>query len=216
MAQSDGARQRRLRHREHLRREILDAAGELFAEEGYERVTIRGIAERIHYSQGVVFYYFRNKADILAALCEETFEGLEERFSEIAGRNPDPVVRLMEASRAFVQFATTHPHHYRVVLTPPAAMDGVDSTERIGRLGGRLFEELGRLYRGCCEAGIFRPRDAFAAALGWWNCLSGLVVFFNMHREAGWVDRGAVLEHTLEVLEAGNRAGAGRGEAPRG
>lgn len=207
MTQSDGARQRRLQHKEHLRREILDAAGELFAEEGYEHVTIRRVADKIQYSQGVIFYYFKNKAEILTALCEETFSGLTERFEEIGERHGEALDRLMAASRAFVDFATTHPHHYRVVLTPPSEMDGEDSIERIGRLGKELFERLGRLYLDCCGAGgPFAPRDPFAASLSWWNCLSGLVVFFNMHRKSPWVNREAVLEHTLEALAAGHRS----------
>ncbi len=98
MTQSDGARQRRLQHKEHLRREILDAAGELFAEEGYEHVTIRRVADKIQYSQGVIFYYFKNKAEILTALCEETFSGLTERFEEIGERYREPQERLMAAS----------------------------------------------------------------------------------------------------------------------
>lgn len=206
MAQSDAARRRRLQHKEHLRREILDAAGQLFAEEGYEHVTMRRVAERINYSQGVIFYYFRNKAEILTALCEETFGGLESRFGEIAARQSAPLPRLLEASRAFVDFATEHPHHYRVVLTPPAEMDGEESVERIGRLGKDLFDTLGRLYMDCAQAGVFRPADAFSAALSWWNCLSGLIVFFNMHKRSPWVNRASILDQTLQVLAAGHGA----------
>jgi hypothetical protein len=105
-----------------------------------------------------------------------------------------------------VEFATTHPHHYRVVLTPPPSMDGQDSVERIGRLGQELFQELGRLYDDCCRAGAFRPPDAFSAGLSWWNCLSGLIVFFNMHRKSPWVNRESILDQTLTVLAAGHKA----------
>jgi AcrR family transcriptional regulator len=206
MSHSEGARQRRLQHKEHLRREILDAAGQLFAEEGYEHVTVRRVAERIQYSQGVIFYYFRNKAEILTALCEETFSGLGVRFEQLKASHVDPLDRLLAASRAFVEFATTHPHHYRVVLTPPPLMDGEDSVERIGRLGQALFTELGRLYEDCCRVGAFRPSDPFSAGLSWWNCLSGLIVFFNMHRNSAWVNRQLILEQTLAVLAAGHKA----------
>lgn len=206
MALSDAARRRRLEHKEHLRREILDAAGELFAEEGYEHVTMRRVAERISYSQGVIFYYFRNKAEILTALCEETFGGLDGLFREIGARQADPLRRLLESSRAFVDFATEHPHHYRVVLTPPSEMDGEESVARIGRLGKNLFDTLGRLYQDCVQAGVFRPPDPFSAGLSWWNCLSGLIVFFNMHRRSPWVNRASILEQTLQVLAAGHGA----------
>jgi AcrR family transcriptional regulator len=153
----------------------------------------------------VIFYYFRNKADILTALCEETFTGLLAQFQEIEGKITDPVERLLAASRAFVAFGTEHPHHYRVILSPPRTMDGVDSVIGIGMLGEGLFSTLGRLYRACCDTGDFRPGDPVSAGLSWWNSLSGLVIFFNTHGRSTWVDRRAILDHTLNVLVLGNR-----------
>ena len=45
-----GIVERREREREEVRRKILDAAHELFVREGYDRVTMRRIAEAIEYS----------------------------------------------------------------------------------------------------------------------------------------------------------------------
>ncbi|HEY1434684.1 MAG TPA: helix-turn-helix domain-containing protein, partial [Thermoanaerobaculia bacterium] len=45
-----GTIERRERERQELRDRILDAARELFVEQGYDAVTMRKIAERIEYS----------------------------------------------------------------------------------------------------------------------------------------------------------------------
>lgn len=206
MAVSEGARHRREQHKEQLRREILDAAGLLFAEEGYEHVTVRRIAERISYSQGVIFYYFENKGQILTAICEETFSQLIAILREIETPREDPVERLLAASRAFVQFGIDHPHHYRVVFTPPSSMDGVDSIQRIGELGDELWKLLGGLYQRCLDSGRFHAVHPFEARLAWWNALSGLIVFFIMHRNSSWVRPEVMTEECLRVLLAGSRA----------
>ncbi len=68
-----GVQERRARQKESVREEILDAARTLFVKEGYEHVSIRKIAEKIEYAPGTIYLYFRDKAEILERLCEETF-----------------------------------------------------------------------------------------------------------------------------------------------
>ncbi|HTR04723.1 MAG TPA: helix-turn-helix domain-containing protein, partial [Thermoanaerobaculia bacterium] len=51
-----GTAERRERERHELRGRILDAARELFAEQGYEAVTMRNIADRIEYSPTALYF----------------------------------------------------------------------------------------------------------------------------------------------------------------
>ena len=71
-----GVAERRDREREEVRRKILDAARELFTAEGYERVTMRRIAEAIEYSPTTIYNHFQDKDDLLQALCEDEFARL--------------------------------------------------------------------------------------------------------------------------------------------
>ena len=68
-----GVIERREREKEEVRRKILDAARELFASEGYERVTMRRIADAIEYSPTTIYNHFEDKDDLVHALCEEDF-----------------------------------------------------------------------------------------------------------------------------------------------
>jgi AcrR family transcriptional regulator len=49
------------------RQQILDAALEIFAEEGFEAATNKAIAERADVNQGLIYFYFASKADVLFA-----------------------------------------------------------------------------------------------------------------------------------------------------
>ena len=66
---------RRERQAELLKKEILEAALEVFKEYGYEKATTKKIAERAEVSEGTLYNYFENKRDILLNL----FQIIKER-----------------------------------------------------------------------------------------------------------------------------------------
>jgi AcrR family transcriptional regulator len=60
-----GTQAERLRKALRYRQAILTAAGALFLEQGYERFSLRKVAERIGYSPTTIYPYFRDKDDLL-------------------------------------------------------------------------------------------------------------------------------------------------------
>jgi AcrR family transcriptional regulator len=56
----------RVRDAAATRRALLAAARELFADEGYERTTVRALAERAGVNQALLFRYFGNKEGLFA------------------------------------------------------------------------------------------------------------------------------------------------------
>ncbi len=79
-----GTVERREREKQELRTRILDAARELFAELGYEAVTMRKIAERIEYSPTAIYFHFKDKDALMRELCEMDFSTLAQQFRTIA------------------------------------------------------------------------------------------------------------------------------------
>jgi len=55
---------------EFKRRRILEEARELFFEQGYESTTLDAIAESLNVTKPFLYSYFRNKSEILNAICE--------------------------------------------------------------------------------------------------------------------------------------------------
>ena len=58
---------------EQTRIEILRSALDIFCEKGYSRTTFDEIAKRINLTKGAVYWHFRNKPDLIAALIREAF-----------------------------------------------------------------------------------------------------------------------------------------------
>ncbi|MFI8218129.1 TetR/AcrR family transcriptional regulator [Streptomyces sp. NPDC085932] len=71
----DGTRQRR---RGDTRRRIQDVALELFAEQGYEKTSLREIAERLDVTKAALYYHFKTKEEILVSIFEDLTQPIED------------------------------------------------------------------------------------------------------------------------------------------
>jgi AcrR family transcriptional regulator len=52
----------------HTRERILDVAQDLFTRQGYDKTSLRDIAERLEITKAALYYYFERKEDMLIAL----------------------------------------------------------------------------------------------------------------------------------------------------
>src|SRR5205823_5438943 len=83
MATELGLRERK---KQQTRRLIADTARRLFAERGFERVTVADVAREADVSEGTVFNYFPTKEDLVYERME-AFE--QEMLDAIRDRSPD-------------------------------------------------------------------------------------------------------------------------------
>ncbi len=197
-AESESRRQRKHDRQKQL---LLNAASRLFAEQGYNSVTVRRIAEAADCSQGMLYSYFTDKADILRHLCEETFEHLDDSLDLVAARKLPPVEHLLAASREFVRFSLDNPHHFKVFVMASTDFGDTKAVEYIGQRGLAGFLRLRAIY----DAAAF-PVEAPHGSFVWWNSLKGVIDFINLHRAHPWFDPVRLIDVTLETLLAGHRA----------
>lgn len=134
-----------LRERKRLRTEadLRRAALELFAEHGYDRVTIDEIAEAADVSKRTFYRYFEGKEDVLFTDESESIEHLRAAFAAPIGRE-----RLFTtARRAILEVAAEYEEqrddlaaHKRVVSSTPALV--ARSLERQERWAAALTSIL--------------------------------------------------------------------------
>ena len=60
------------------RQRILDVALELFAEQGYEKTSLREIAERLDVTKAALYYHFASKEALLAGIVDSLVEPADE------------------------------------------------------------------------------------------------------------------------------------------
>ena len=67
---------------------ILDTALDLFIEQGYEKTSLREIAERVGVTKAALYYHFSSKEEILRTLVRPVFDGLGPLAAALKSR-PD-------------------------------------------------------------------------------------------------------------------------------
>ncbi len=109
-----GVRERQTRDKEAFRSRILDAARHLIQENGYEKLTIRKIADRIEYSPMSLYNHFADKDDILIALAREGFVKLGKALPRPGSGEPLTVLR--KAMLQYIDFGLKHADEYELVF----------------------------------------------------------------------------------------------------
>lgn len=92
------------------RQVILNAAAELFAEQGYDRCSIRDIAGKVGLLPGSVYHYFASKDELYLAVHGEGFRRLMESVNAAINETSDAWERLVRACEVHVgRIATGSP-----------------------------------------------------------------------------------------------------------
>ncbi|WP_369034058.1 MULTISPECIES: TetR/AcrR family transcriptional regulator [Streptomyces] len=136
------------RRRGDTRQRIQDVALELFAEQGYEKTSLREIAERLDVTKAALYYHFKTKEEIIVSLFEDLTKPIEDliewgrqqphtldtkqeivrRYSEALGKAA-PLFRFMQENQATVRdlsigdtFKTRMLGMREIIIDPDAAL----------------------------------------------------------------------------------------------
>ena len=136
---------------DRTRDRVLHAAGEVFAERGFRRATVREICRRAHVNIASVNYYFKSKEDLYADVLEFSWRQALRKYPD--GEGPKRPAPVEERLRRFVHtfllrtLDDGRPAWFgklmaREIVEPTGALDRV-----IERAIRPLHESLGGLVR---------------------------------------------------------------------
>ena len=100
-----------------FRNKMCDHALALFAKSGVEGISLRGLAANLSCSRTTPYRYFKNKADILAALRQREFSRIADTLELAIEQSQEPKEQLTSLCYSYLQFALNHPDSYRVMYT---------------------------------------------------------------------------------------------------
>jgi AcrR family transcriptional regulator len=205
-----GTKERREREKAVTRDKILDAARELFAAEGYEGVTMRKVADKIEYSATAIYVHFADKQQLFRELCQQDFATLAQAFQTIAGL-ADPVERLAEIGRAYVEFGRQYPNHYKLMFmtpAPPEVLGQEEFAEYACEVKGNpekdAYAFLKSSVQQAIDAGRFRDglQDAEMISQTLWAAVHGVISLTIAKHHDEWVDWRPLQDRTDTMLNA--------------
>ncbi|CEG09850.1 HTH-type transcriptional regulator RutR [Afipia felis] len=94
---------------EHKRELILEAAKQIFAEEGLEGASLRAIAVRAGYTPAALYFYFESKEAIYAEVLKASLASLGAAVHEAVAQTRTAAQRLKAAAMGFFRFYTENP-----------------------------------------------------------------------------------------------------------
>ena len=183
---------RRSREKADVQERILAAARGLFALHGYEQVTMRQIADAIEYTPGALYVHFKDKRDLMLALCRHDFAQFHELLQGLLQDEPDPVVRIWKMGGRYMEFARRHPRHYELMFLTKCPAGVEPDPEDLARIedpsqNGYAFLIL--CVHEALNAGKLRPEltDALVVAQTLWGTLHGASALYITFEQDPWV-----------------------------
>ena len=195
--------ERRQEERDRRRAEIVDAAEALYAEVGWDAVTMDQVARRARLSRALVYVYFADKADLHFALVERALDALRTRFEAASAGRLSGLDEVEAIGRAYFAFAQEAPHHFdacaRFQAHASAERDVPPNEAACMCAGHRVHEVIVEsLNRGVADGSIRADvGDPYLTALTLWAFTFGVIQIAAS--KAGQMEHeGIAVQHFVE------------------
>ncbi|MFF2573914.1 TetR/AcrR family transcriptional regulator [Streptomyces sp. NPDC058084] len=168
--------ERKQRERADRERLIVATARELAEQQGWDAVTTRRLAERIEYSQPVLYSHFRGKREIIGAVALEGAAELAVTVRAAASSADGPRARVTALARAYLDFAERNPAVYDAMfqLDGGLAFAQEDTPEPLKNAFAALLENLAEVAGEGVHPGLFTEM--------FWAALHGLATLTRTRR----------------------------------
>jgi AcrR family transcriptional regulator len=196
---------RRQRETEALREQVLDKAEDIFVREGINRVTMRRISASIDYAPTVLYRLFTNKADLVDHLIARGYDGVRSKYEAVLSqKNMDSISLLKGILETYVDYALSHPNHYRMWFDTSSVVFG---NQELRMTHGRLEYVVFKTWLDCIEAcqadGLFSKLDLMDIFQILWSRIHGLISLRLQHPDMTWMPLTQHLETVLPTDNSG-------------
>ncbi len=198
-----GVIEKRAKQKEEFRREILDSAREIFINDGYDGFSMRKLAEKIDYSPTTIYLYFKNKDDLLFAICEEFFANFFAELNHIRTVSQDPIETLRQAVLYLIEFGLKNPNQYKLIFFTKSVYGTKEELVEQESMGRNTYFVFKEIVQDCITAEKLRQIDA-DIIVDTLSIASHGVVAKNIHCANFSKERSDIVAHTLvDVLLRG-------------
>ncbi|MEX0299427.1 MAG: TetR/AcrR family transcriptional regulator [Kordiimonas sp.] len=154
-------------HHGDLRGALVAAASDILAEDGMEKLSLRGVARRAGVSQAAPYHHFENKHALLSAVAAAGFVALRASMKKHAAESED---QFQGVGVGYVMFAMENPALFRLMQGPYFSCD--EPSPELLAAGeasrGVLLDNIAAAYPDASE------RELRVKAAASWSIVHGL------------------------------------------
>jgi TetR/AcrR family transcriptional regulator len=176
-----GTQARRTREKERRRKAILDAAKQLFFEQGFTSTTMDQIAGLVELSKGTLYLYFKSKEELYISLLVEGLVLRNQAFRAAIKNETLWQANVRAIGWAFFQFSRDYSQFFNIIFQ-------FQHGELTAQISDRLYQRCVKEATGCLAylagavadgvaAGDIRPvHDPMSLAVTLWGSLTGIIM----------------------------------------
>jgi len=198
-----GAKERREREKELRKKQILDTARTLLLEKGLNATSINQIAKRAELSVGAIYFYYKNKEDLYAALQVEGLELLSETILQAVDAEAGPEEKIRSIARAYLAFSEDQKNYFDIINYFLAAPEPIFPPELKSHVDEHGNDSLRILIETVLEGireGLFRDVDPRRQAIILWGTFHGIIHMKKLEKTLLAID-----DHQSLYMEAVER-----------
>ncbi len=175
-----GIKERREFEKELRRQQILDAARKLLFSTGLKATSVNKIAQEAELSIGTIYFYYKNREEIFAALQEEGLILLFRDIETISKKNMGPKNKLKNMGLAYLNFSEKEKNYFDLInyfvssseiIFPPNLKNQIDQS------GGKILSLITLTIDEGMKKGVFKKGDSNKLAIMFWAMIHGLIQF---------------------------------------
>ena len=191
---------RREREKEAMRELIISTAKEIIADEGFDNVSIRKIANKIEYSPSIIYHYFKDKDEIMNTVMNSGYMKIVRAVSISDTENLTPKQRLSQMTRNYIKEALKMPDEFLAVQInqSPQALKHTSylymgaSKEKPALTA--LYKCLNEIYPETNEEQIELKAQIIAAST------MGMIIKLIIERDIGEVQKEKLINYFIEEV----------------
>jgi len=185
---------------EETRERIVDAALQLFREQGFDETTMRDIAKEAHVATGAAYYYFRSKEELVMAFYARTAQEARTLMPALLSRSTDLRKRLHGAiDLKLSQFA----EHRRLLIA--LLRIGIDPKHPLSPFGKETLpmrdESIGDFRAALAGSNVKVPKELQGELPRLlWLYQMGIILFWIFDETPGQLKTEKLLDGSLDLI----------------
>ena len=172
--------ERKTREKQEMKALILNAAKDMFIQEGFEKTSLRKIADKIEYSPTTIYLYYKDKTEIFHELMEIGFSILLNQFSDDM-KIENPIDRLYALGGTYITFALENSEYYDLMFITKNAINKIPTADDWCS-GKKTFMCLKNTVEDCIAQNQLKSKDPNTTTLAFWAQVHGVVSLYIRDR----------------------------------
>ncbi len=180
-----GVKERKALERKMRRNQILDAARALLLSVGINNISIIMISKHAELGVGTIYFYYKNKEEIFAALQEEGLAMLYATILQISKKNIKHKTKLTQIALAYYKFSEDKKDYFDIInyfLSSPIVFFKPHLKKTIDMSGHKILLVIREIVLDGFSKGVFKEDNPYNFSIMFWGTIHGLLQFKKLEK----------------------------------